>query len=324
MAAIQESSAPFPKLSIGVSQCLLGDKVRFNGDHKRCRFVTDTLSPFVDYVTICPEMGAGLGVPRPPIQLNKSSGVIRVVQINDPSIDVTQPLLDFSRQSLPTFDTVSGFILKSKSPSCGMERVNIKNAKGQYEKKGVGIFAKLLMERYPYLPVEEEGRLNDPVIRDNFITRIYAYRRWQDLSASSVDAAKLIHFHQIHKLLIMSHNVSAYQRLGRIVANLKQQPLQAIQDLYLNEFTQALKTKANIKKHTNVLQHIAGYLKKEIDADDKQELHSLIMQYNKGLIPLIVPISLLNHFFRKHPNDYIAQQVYLNPHPSELMLRNHV
>jgi len=314
----------FPKLKLGVSQCLLGEKVRFDGGHKRFNFVVNELQPFVDFISVCPEVGAGLGIPRPPIQLNKSSGNIRIVEIKNKDNDVTDALKAYSNQVVGTFSELHGFIVKSKSPSCGLERVNIMNAKGQYEKKGVGIFTKELMERYPNLPIEEEGRLNDAAIRENFITRIYAYQRWHQFLEDTPSLSTLIEFHQNHKLLLMAHNVNAYRRLGRLVAettlgNLQQNIIQ-----YINEFMGALRFKATLKKHTNVLQHLTGYLKKESSKADKQELVEIIEQYRLGLIPLIVPMTLLKHYFRIHPNEYIANQVYLNPHPNELMLRNHV
>lgn len=314
----------FPRLQIGVSQCLLGEKVRFDGGHKRDRFIVNSLCEFADFVPVCPEVGAGLGIPRPPIQLNKSSGTIRVVEIKNPQIDVTEQLVGYSKSVLDKFSRVHGFILKSKSPSCGMERVNIRNAKGQYEKKGVGVFAHELMQRYPCLPVEEEGRLCDHRIRDNFITRLYVYQRWQAFIDKGASVKGLIEFHQHHKLLLMAHNLAAYRRLGRVVANTSNASLQEMLYHYEHQLFDALKTKATIKKHTNVLQHIAGYLKKQISKEDKQEIQQAIEQYHAGYVPLIVPITLFKHYFRIYPSKYLENQVYLTPHPGELMLRNHV
>ncbi len=312
------------KLKIGVSDCLLGTKVRFDGGHKRFDFVVRDLEPFAVFFPVCPEVGAGLGVPRPPIQLNSSSGEIRVVEIKNIAHDVTDALKQYSESVMADFSSLDGFIVKSKSPSCGMERVNIKNAKGQYEKKGVGVFTALLMKHYPNLPVEEEGRLNDPVIRENFITRIFAFQRWKMFLNKNPSVADFVYFHQIHKFLIMAHNLSAYQRLGRLVAGTSKDNLDERLKQYINEFMEALKFKASIKKNTNVLQHLAGYLKKLNNKADRQEIAQIIEQYYQGLIPLVVPITILKHYFRVYPNEYILSQVYLNPHPDELMLRNHV
>lgn len=316
--------AEFPRLKLGVSQCLLGDKVRFDGGHKRFDFLVENLMPFVDFIPVCPEVGAGLGIPRPPIQLNTSSGQIRVVEIKNKSHDVTPALQAYSLSVMDHFSKVHGFIVKSKSPSCGMARVNVMNANGHYEKTGVGIFTQALRARYPNLPVEEEGRLNDAVIRDNFITRIYAYQRWQEFVENTPTVSKLMIFHQNHKLLLMAHNVSAYQRLGRLVAKVNPDNLRQSYEHYGDDFMQTLCFKASIKKHTNVLQHLSGYLKKEAGREDKQEILDVIEQYRLGYIPLIVPITLLKHYFRIYPNDYVANQMYLNPYPNELMLRNYI
>lgn len=314
----------FNKLILGVSECLLGAKVRFDGGHKRFNFVVHDLQPFAEFISVCPEVGAGLGVPRPPIQLNNSSGEIRVVEIKNIAHDVTEALEKYSLSVMDDFAGLDGFIVKSKSPSCGMERVNIKNAKGQYEKKGVGVFTSLLMKQYPNLPVEEEGRLNDPGIRENFITRIYAFQRWKHFLASEPTVSDFVYFHQIHKFLLMAHNLSGYRRLGRLVAGANKNNLNAVFNEYINEFMASLRIKATVKKNTNVLQHLAGYLKKNITKEDRQEIVEQIEQYHRGLVPLIVPITILKHYFRVYPDDYIQSQIYLNPHPGELMLRNHV
>ncbi|MBB71871.1 MAG: hypothetical protein CMF50_05680 [Legionellales bacterium] len=312
------------KLLIGVSQCLLGEKVRFNGDHKRDRYICGMLSDYADYRPVCPEVAIGMGVPRPPIHQEGNPEDPTVVGVQDKSINVTKPLKQFSKQYVKDLDELSGFILKSKSPTCGMERIKVYQHTGQALRNGIGVFARELIAAYPYLPIEEEGRLCDPVLRENFITRIFAYYRWQQLMLTKPSKKDLVEFHTRHKLLLRSHNEAGYQRLGTLMADLKDISLTELKQQYLAEFMSTLKTRANAKKHANVLYHMLGYLKKHLDQQDKEEMVNLIESYRKGKVPLVVPITLFKHHFRRFPNPYIEQQYYLTPHPDELMLRNHV
>jgi len=312
------------RLTLGISECLLGAKVRFDGGDKKDRYITGVLGEYIDFIPVCPEVAIGLGVPRPPIRQVGNAENPEVVGVKDPSLNVTKPLQEFSNRYVQHLPAISGFILKSKSPTCGMERVRVYQSKGMPVKNGVGVFARALMQRHPLLPVEEEGRLCDPVLRENFITRIFAFKRWQTLSVSGLSSAKLERFHRTHKLLLMSHNSAATTRLGRMVANSDKISLNKLANQYIETFMQTLQQKANAKKHTNVLMHLQGYLKKQLDKDDKAELSELIERYRTRQVPLIVPLTLLNHHFRKHPNDYVAEQVYLQPHPAELLLRNHL
>lgn len=312
------------KLLIGVSQCLLGEHVRFDGGHKRDNYITTMLSQYVDYIPVCPEVEIGMGVPRPPIHQFGDVEHPQVVGVKDTSIDVTQPLKKFSKNYVKDLEELSGFILKSKSPTCGMERVKVYQATGQALRNGTGVFARELMKAHPQLPVEEEGRLCDPAIRENFVTRIFAYHRWQLLNKENLSKEKLIEFHTRHKLLLRSHNEAGYQRLGKLMADLKGRTIGSIKKAYLPLFMETLKTKADAKKQANVLYHLLGYLKKQLDAEDKQELVTIIEDYRQGKLPLIVPITLFKHHFRRFPDPYVQQQYYLSPHPKELMLRNHV
>ncbi|WP_428609499.1 YbgA family protein [Sedimenticola sp.] len=310
-------------VTIGISSCLLGEPVRYDGGHKRDRFITDQLGEYLRFVPICPEMGSGMPAPRPPIRLVGDPHNPRAVGVDDPEWDVTRQLQAFSNKTVSTLDHISGYILKKDSPSCGMKRVKVYPEQGGCaERKGAGIFAATLMSRLPNLPVEEEGRLNDPVLRENFINRVFVYHHWQQLQAEGLTPAKLIDFHAQHKYLVMAHSQAAYKRMGRLLSNVQKPVIKRIGHDYFCELMNALQRPVNRKGHTNVLQHIMGYLKRRISAHDKQELGESIERYRLGEIPLVVPITLFRHYFRLHPDPYIANQVYLQPHPEKLGLRN--
>jgi len=310
-------------IRVGISSCLLGREVRFDGGHKRDAFIDQTLSRYFEFVPFCPEMEIGLGVPRDPIRLERRDGRVRVVGIRQGDLDVTEPLGEYARRVVRENPGLSGYILKSKSPSCGMERVKVYDGtSGIPAADGVGEYARTVMEHWPELPVEEEGRLNDPVLRENFIERVFTYWRWQQLVAGGLTAARIVDFHTRHKLLLMAHSQRAYRELGRTVADCGSRDLDVFGASYIGGLMAALRTRASRKSHTNVLKHVQGYLKERIDAEDKQELNEVIETYRLGRVPLVVPITLLNHHFRRHPNEYMQRQYYLNPHPPELMLRN--
>jgi uncharacterized protein YbgA (DUF1722 family)/uncharacterized protein YbbK (DUF523 family) len=308
--------------TIGISSCLLGQKVRYDGSAKRDRWIVDQLGRFVDYQPVCPEMAIGLGVPRPPIRLVGTPDSARVVGVDDPSVDVTAALEDYALDMAGRLGDISGYVFMSKSPSCGMERVKLYADNGHASKKGVGAYARVMMEARPNLPCEEEGRLNDPMLRENFVNRVFAYRRWQSLRAAGLSAKALIEFHARHKYMVMAHSQAAYQRLGRLLAHLKGVDLARVADLYEAELMQALKRRVNRKRHVNVLQHIQGYLKQRIDGDDKRELAESIEAYRREEVPLVVPVKLLRHYFRRNPDNYIDRQWYLDPYPESLGLRN--
>ena len=319
----RKASAPvFPRPRIGISSCLLGQQVRFDGGHKKSGFITGTLAEFFDFVPVCPEVGIGMTVPREPIRLVGRVERPRAVGVRDAALDVTEALERFAVERSTGLEGISGYILKKDSPSCGMERVKVYAEKGGAERKGAGVYARVLMERMPLLPMEEEGRLNDPVLRENFVSRVYVYRRWQDLLASGLTAARLIDFHTSHKYLVMAHSQAAYQRLGRLLSDLSASELQAVAEYYFMELMHTLKRRVNRKRHSNVLQHIMGYLKRSIDSDDKAEILQAIDAYRNEEIPLVVPITLFRHYFRRHPDPYMERQYYLRPHPDKLSLRN--
>jgi len=315
----------FSPVTIGISSCLLGEQVRYDGGHKRDRFVTEQLAPYLRFIPLCPEVGSGMSTPRPPIRLVGDPSDPRVVGVNDPELDVTAQLRTYSENALASLTGISGYILKKDSPSCGMKRVKVYPPSGGSARRlGSGIFAHTLMSRLPNLPVEDEGRLNDPVLRENFITRVYVYRDWQRLAQAGMTAAGLIDFHARHKYLVMAHSQAAYKRLGRLLSNLPRHAVASASSAYFSELMSALRRPVNRKGHTNVLQHIMGYLKRNIDSHDKLELGESIERYRQGEIPLVVPITLFRHYFRLHPDPYIARQVYLQPHPDKLGLRNNL
>lgn len=307
---------------IGISSCLLGRKVRYDGTAKRDRWIVERLGKYVDYQPICPEVAIGLGTPRAPIRLVGTPEHMRVLGVDDPAVDVTEALENFAWNTAGQLGAISGYVFMSKSPSCGMERVKLYNDKGHAEKKGVGAYARVLMETLPNLPCEEEGRLIDPVLRENFVNRVFAYRRWQSLCAGGLSAQALIDFHARHKYMVMAHSEAAYRRLGRLLSQLKGVDFEKLADVYEAEFMSALKRRVGRKRHVNVLQHIQGYLKARIDGGDKRELAESIEAYRREEVPLVVPTKLLRHYFRRHPDDYVDRQWYLDPYPEPLGLRN--
>ncbi|GAA3719266.1 DUF523 and DUF1722 domain-containing protein [Oceanisphaera sediminis] len=306
-------------IRVGISGCLTGQQVRFDGGHKRSDFCTEQLARFVEFVPLCPEMAIGLGTPRPSIRLiNQDEQIIAQTAKGD---DVTSALRDYGRTMAPQFDGLSGYILCAKSPSCGMERVRVYHESGKGNaKEGTGIYAAELMRAQPLLPLEEDGRLNDPVLRENFVTRVFALHDWQCLRHEGITAARLIAFHSRYKYLLMAHHRDSYQRLGNLLSDLSVDVEQTA-NAYIEGMMQALSNNVSRKNHTNVLQHLQGYFKRELSPRQRQELARTIHQYREGILPLLAPITLLRHYLEEHPNDYLHQQVYLNPHPEALRLR---
>ncbi len=312
-------------IRVGISACLLGQEVRFDGGHKRDRYLTDTLGRFFEWVPVCPEVEMGLGTPRETLRLVGEAEAPRLTFAKTGG-DQTDGMQAWARTKLEVLSRadLSGYILKSDSPSCGMERVRVYRASGVPTRDGVGLFARALMARFPALPVEEEGRLHDLGLRENFVERVFCYRRWRDLVDGGLTRGKLVAFHAAHKLLLLAHSPRHHQELGRLVAAAKQHSMKALEARYGELFTAGLTVRATARKHTNVLQHILGYLKKGLEAQDRAELLSVIGDYHRGLVPLVVPVTLLKHHLARIPVPYIQNQVYLSPHPKELMLRNHV
>ncbi len=309
---------------IGISSCLLGQQVRYDGGHKFDRYINGTLGEYFEFVPVCPEVAIGLGVPRPPIHLVQTRKGLRALGVRDPDLDVTDRLHAYADSMAGRLADLRGYVFKRGSPSCGMERVRVRNENRMPAQTGAGLFAAMFMRRHPLLPCEEEGRLNDPVLRENFITRVYVYDRWLKLLATKPTAADLIAFHSDHKFLLLAHNQTAYRRMGKLVATVGKGNAGRLAPAYGEELMQALGRKATRKSHSNVLEHMLGYISQALSAGDRAEMKDVIGRYRRGLLPLVVPITLFRHHLRHHPNPYLERQVYLQPHPGELMLRNHV
>lgn len=313
------------KIRLGISSCLLGNNVRYDGGHKLDRFLTDTLGKYVDYVPVCPEVECGLSIPRPSMRLEGNPDAPRLI-VTSTREDLTDRMIIWAQKRVTELEKedLCGFIFKSDSPSSGMERVKVYNEKAMPVKNGVGLFAAMFMKHFPLLPVEDEGRLHDPGLRENFIERIFALRRWRETLSAKNFKKSLIDFHTKHKLLILAHSPKHYQMMGKLVAAQKNFSAKDIQKQYQDLLLEALKIKATPAKHVNVLQHMMGYFKEQLSADEKKELLDLIHAYRDGYIPLIVPVTLISHYVRKYDEPYLKEQAYLHPHPSELQLRNHV
>ncbi|HEX6439511.1 MAG TPA: DUF523 and DUF1722 domain-containing protein [Candidatus Binatia bacterium] len=313
------------KPKLGISACLLGQKVRFDGGHKREQFLTDLFGRFVDWIPICPEIEAGMGVPRESVRLVGTSADPNMIAEKS-GRDWTAAMNQFAAKRLRGLAAanLSGYVFKKNSPSCGMERVKVYSSKGMPERQGRGLFAAAVMKHWPFLPVEEEGRLNDLKLRENFIERVFAYHRWQQAIAGRKSLAALVRFHTSHKYLLLAHSQPHYRRLGRLVATAKQKSLGAVYDAYGRMFMQALAVHATEKTHANVLDHLMGYFSKQLTAAEREELVQLISDFRHQLIPLIAPITMIRHYTKKYRVEYLLGQVYLEPNPKELMLRNHV
>jgi uncharacterized protein YbgA (DUF1722 family)/uncharacterized protein YbbK (DUF523 family) len=287
------------KIRLGISACLLGQAVRYDGGHKHDRFLTETLGQYVDFVPVCPEMECGLGIPREAMRLVGEIDQPRLVTIRSRR-DYTEQMQSWAKgrvQELEAED-LNGFIFKSDSPSSGMERVKVYDDKGMPVKKGIGMFARVFMEHFPLLPVEDEGRLHDPKLRENFIEAIFTFKRWRDTLAARPGRKQLVDFHTRHKLLLLAHSPEMYREMGRVVAHLKEGPVEEITARYQQLLLESLRLKTTAKKNTNVLHHLMGYFKKDLSADEKQELLDIIDHYRLGILPLIVPITLINHYVR--------------------------
>lgn len=312
------------KIRLGISACLLGQLVRFDGGHQHDRYITQTLGRYVDFVPVCPEVDCGLSIPREAMRLVGDIDHPRLVTIRS-RIDYTEQMQTWAYKRVKELESenLNGFIFKSDSPSSGMERVKVYDDKGMPVKKGIGMFARAFMEHFPLLPVEEEGRLHDPKLRENFIEAIFTFKRWRDVVAARAGRKQLVEFHSRHKLLILSHSPEHYREMGRVVAHVAERPLEETLARYQELLLSSLRLKTTIKKNANVLYHLLGYFKEALSADEKQELLEIIDNYRQGQIPLIVPITLVSHYVRKYRQPYLKEQYYLHPHPLELQLRNH-
>jgi uncharacterized protein YbgA (DUF1722 family)/uncharacterized protein YbbK (DUF523 family) len=312
------------RIRIGISACLLGHPVRYDGGHKHDRFITDTLGQYLEFVPVCPEVEAGFPIPREAFRLVGDPENPRFMTTRSP-VDYTERMAAWAEKRVRELEkeNLCGFIFKSGSPSSGLERVKVYNAKGMAEKKGVGMFARAFTRHFPLLPVEEEGRLHDVKLREAFIEQIFTLKRWREALTQSANMKQLVDYHTRHKLLILSHSPGHAKRMGKLVAEGRHLPIREVYADYERLLIEALRLKTTLKKNMNVLQHIMGYFKQQLTADEKQELLEVFKQYRQEFVPLIVPITILNHYVRKYDQPYLKQQVYLNPHPLALKLRNH-
>jgi len=313
------------RIKIGISACLTGERVRWNGGHARDRFLTDTLGRYVNYVPVCPEVECGMGVPRETLHLEGDSDNPRLVTSRT-RIDHTDRMNKWARQRVRALakENLCGFIFKKKSPSSGLFKVAVRNDRGIPQHTGQGLFARVFTIHFPLVPVEEEGRLHDPKLRETFIEQIFTLKRWRETLVKRKSMSCLVDFHSRHKLLIMSHSPNHARMMGKLVAGGKSPDMIDRFERYEVLLMEALRLKATLKKNINVLQHIMGYFKKDLSSDEKKELLDIFDQYLRGFVPLIVPVTLLNHYVRKYDQPYLEKQIYLNPHPLELKLRAHV
>lgn len=312
------------KIKIGISSCLLGEKVRYDSGHKLDRYITDTLGQYFEWVPICPEVEYGLPVPREPMRLVGDPDSPRLITIRT-GVDHTEGMLKWAEGKLKELEKeeLCGFVFKSRSPSSGIGGVKVYTLSGMPSQRGIGLFGRAFMNKFPVIPVIDDGRLHDPGLRENFIERVFVYKRWQEFIKKGGLIRDLVAFHTEHKLLILSHSPKHFSVLGQLIAKPKQNKPEDLNAEYVNLLMECLRLVATVKKNTNVLQHIIGYFKNQLSSADRKELLEVIEDYHKGYIPLIVPIVLVKHYVRKFDESYLGKQYYLNPHPLELMLRNH-
>jgi len=310
------------RISLLVSGCLTGRSIRFDGGHKHNRYLMEVLGRHFELVSVCPEISAGLGVPREPIRLVSLVGDLRVRGTRDAALDVTDRIDRACEICLGHASRVAGAVLKRGSPTCGMERVKIYTLSGMPASIGSGIFARKLRESMPHLPVEEEGRLQDPLLRENFFTRVYVLHRWRTMLDGGVTPSQLVDFHTRHKMVLLAHSQALYRQAGPLVAEAGKAAIDDLAQRYFSLLMQALEHRASRRQHTNVLQHLLGHLRGQVDPGDRAQLRAAVDDYRRGLVPLVVPITLLKHYFRRQPDSYISRQYYLDPYPAELMLRN--
>ncbi|GEM76658.1 YbgA family protein [Vibrio sagamiensis] len=309
-------------IKVGISACVLGERVRFDSGHKISNFVTKDLTEYFDFVSVCPEVAIGMPVPRPTIRLVNNDEKLTLVETKDPSKDHTSDMIAYSENKTSELESeqLCGYIVCAKSPTCGMERVKV-YSKNSAAKEGVGLYTKVLMEKMPWLPIEEDGRLNDPVLKENFITRIYCLHDFYQSMGSEPSRSKIIDFHSRYKLTLMAHHPESYRSLGRLVANVAKYDLNTFYSQYRLGLMSALKNRASRKNNTNVLMHLQGYFKRSLTPAEKAELANVISEYRTGILPLLAPLTLIKHYLSAYPDVYLQKQKYLEPYPQEMRLR---
>jgi uncharacterized protein YbgA (DUF1722 family)/uncharacterized protein YbbK (DUF523 family) len=302
-------------IKVGISSCLLGQQVRYDGGHKLSALCVQELGLLFEFVPTCPEAGAGLGVPRPAVRLTGNPAAPRAMGVDDPLLDVTDSLQAYTDKRVPELGDLCGYVFIRNSPSCGLFRVKLYGPDGELrDETSRGIFAAAMTDANPLMPVEEEGRLQDPVLRENFITRVFALHNWRQLQQQGLTAAALTDFHSRYKYTLMAHSLQHYQELGRMLADAGKQDAAALGEKYFAALMEGLQQRATRGTNTNVLMHLQGYLKAKLQDDEKQQLAQVIDQYRRGSLPLVEPVRLLRRYFARHPDPYIARQAYLQPY----------
>jgi uncharacterized protein YbgA (DUF1722 family)/uncharacterized protein YbbK (DUF523 family) len=320
------TSRGYSRVRIGISSCLLGEKVRFDGGHKKDEFLTSHFGRFVEWVPVCPEFEIGLGVPRESLRLVDQGKGVQLIAPRS-GADHTEAMRRWAREraGIIADQRLCGFVFKRSSPSCGLERVKVYRGSGLLRRNGRGIFAESLCQRLPHLPVEEEGRLNDPRLRENFVSQVFSFKRWMDLGKEGLTRGRIMEFHARHKFLLMAHSQDGLRLLGNRLGRAgKSTPAKELAETYFDGFCEVMRHAPTRRNHTNVLHHLAGYFSDRLESADRAELAEVIDRYRRELLPLIVPITLIRHYVRKFGVEYLADQVYLDPHPDELNLLNHL
>lgn len=311
-------------MTLAVSACLLGEKIRFDGGHKLDHFITDELRAFADFIPFCPEHLA-FGTPRPSVRLVNNAGDVRI-QSNKTGEDLTDALMRTSRDELEKLESqpLCGIIFKSKSPSCGMKSAKLYLENGMCEGKEDGVFARMCRERYPLLPMEEEGRLQDMWLRENFVMQVFAYDTFEQFKAACTGMGDLVEFHTACKFMLQSKNEMLYRQLGNVVANREGEPFQTLLGRYEHLFKTAIAHKSSIKRTRNVLEHMAGFFKNDLSRAEKEVLHDQIGDYADKIVPLVVPLSTIALYAKKYDTAYLLGQRFLTPYPKSLALRSHL
>ena len=309
-------------IKVGISSCVLGERVRFDSGHKVSNFVTKELSPYFDFVSVCPEVGVGMPVPRPTIRLVSNEERVALVETKNPENDHTDNMLTYSADKVDELQSeqLCGYIVCAKSPTCGMERVKV-YSKNSAAKEGVGLYTQTLMQKMPWLPVEEDGRLNDPVLKENFITRVFCLNDFYGSMDGEPTRGKIIDFHSRYKLTLMAHHPESYRSLGRLVADVANYEIEDFYQEYRLGLMKALTNRASRKNNTNVLMHLQGYFKRSLTKEEKEELATVIHDYRIGMLPLLAPLTLIKHYLNTYPDEYLAKQKFLEPYPQEMRLR---
>ena len=312
------------KIPVGISSCLLGQEVRYNGGHTRSKYCVNHLSRIFEFVAFCPEVAIGLGIPREPIRMIGAIDAPRVVGTVTTELDVTDALVDYAHTVAGQAENFCGYIFMKNSPSCGLYSTKIYNDKNNLPGKHAGMFTRTLRQLLPLLPVEEDGRLNDAVLRENFIAQVFAYHDWRVNVQNAAAAKKIVDYHSRYKYLIMAHNQSAYRQLGRMVAKSGIGDIESLAQKYIELFMKTVRKPANRRGHSNALYHLLGYLRDGVPGKVRQDIANHIEEYRVGIVNLAVPMSIMDHYLKLYGSEYVNRQAYLAPYSKDLGLRNNI